>query len=80
MEAVVESDVNYVVNLWRSILGVELIEMHDNFYTIGGNSMLAVKMLAKVVRDLDCELHLDLFFDTPTLQSLCLSILRTAPK
>jgi fengycin family lipopeptide synthetase D len=33
-----------LVEIWREILGIETIGIHDNFFDLGGNSLLLVRM------------------------------------
>lgn len=49
-----------VANIWRNVLGVESVGIHDNFSEIGGDSLLAAQLLARV----RAELHADLPFLT----------------
>jgi len=37
-----------VARLWRQVLEVDAIGPHDNFFALGGNSILAAELLAKV--------------------------------
>ncbi|HEX2130712.1 MAG TPA: amino acid adenylation domain-containing protein [Actinophytocola sp.] len=37
-----------VARLWRQVLGVDRVDPGDNFFALGGNSMLAAELLAKV--------------------------------
>lgn len=47
---VVESRETYLLGLWSTLLGLE-VKPSDNFFDIGGNSMLAVQMAERVARD-----------------------------
>ncbi len=33
--------------IWRELLGIERIGIHDNFFDLGGNSLLIIRMVAK---------------------------------
>lgn len=37
-----------LVNIWHDVLDVKLISVQDDFFQLGGNSLLAVKLLAKI--------------------------------
>ncbi|MGQ4659062.1 amino acid adenylation domain-containing protein [Lysobacter sp. F6437] len=49
--------VRYLVDLWSELLGVEVRE-DDNFFDLGGHSMLAVTMTDRVARDTGVRLNL----------------------
>jgi len=62
-----------LIDIWRRILGVEQIEVLDDFFALGGDSLAAAAMLTEAQRILraDSELlaRID-FFDSPTIQTL----------
>ena len=37
-----------LIDLWQELLGVPRIGIHDDFFALGGNSLLAMRMLARV--------------------------------
>ncbi|BAB74343.1 non-ribosomal peptide synthetase [Anabaena sp. FACHB-709] len=36
-----------LINIWTQVLGVESISIHDNFFRLGGDSILAIQAVAK---------------------------------
>ena len=36
---------------WKDLLGVENIGVHDNFFDLGGHSLLGLRLLAKIERE-----------------------------
>ncbi len=62
-----------LIDIWRRVLGVEHIEVLDDFFALGGDSLAAAMMLSEAQRTLHAGTELlgrvD-FFDTPTIQSL----------
>jgi hypothetical protein len=46
----------------------------DNFFEIGGNSLLAITVMSKIESAFETELGLRLFFDDPKIISLAESI------
>lgn len=55
--AAIDPRVAYLAGLWRDLLGIE-VEAGDNFFDLGGNSMLAVQMADRVARDTGVRLKL----------------------
>ncbi|HXK10276.1 MAG TPA: SDR family oxidoreductase [Vicinamibacteria bacterium] len=37
-----------VANLWKEALGVERVSVHDNFFDLGGHSLLSIRVLARL--------------------------------
>ncbi len=53
--------------VWASVLGVAQVGIHDHFLDLGGDSMLAARLLARVNQAMDLDLSLLDFFDAPTV-------------
>nr|MDQ2769406.1 condensation domain-containing protein [Bacteroidota bacterium] len=54
--------------IWESVLGRNGISTTDNFFDIGGNSLKAVRILARVQEQLGRQLGLAVFFQHPSVQ------------
>jgi amino acid adenylation domain-containing protein len=59
-----------LAEIWSDVLGLENIDRHANFFTIGGHSMLAIRVIT-ILRDM-LEEHVDVkvIFERPTIASL----------
>ena len=55
-----------VTALWRDLLGVEEIGAGDDFFELGGDSLLALQLLARMRRDFGVDLLLADFFNICT--------------
>ncbi|MEV0256054.1 phosphopantetheine-binding protein [Streptomyces sp. NPDC050732] len=53
---------------WSELLGVENVQPDDDFFTLGGKSLQAVKFLLRVRRELGVDLPAPLFFKNSTLR------------
>lgn len=58
------------VELWSSILGIdpEKISLTDNFFSLGGDSLVAVKLISIVNKKAGLDLSLSLVFERQTVQ------------
>ncbi len=56
--------------IWRSVLGTADLGLYDDFFTIGGNSLLSIRVLAGIKETLKVDLNLVQFFDNPTVAAL----------
>jgi len=56
------------------MLGVSQIGRHDNFFRLGGHSLLGAQLIAKIQQTFDVELSLRSLFDNPTVAGLASEI------
>lgn len=62
---------------WRSLLKVERVGIEDNFFDIGGHSLLAVQLVQAIESDIGRSCPLGWLFQAPTIRGLA-SLLRDA--
>jgi amino acid adenylation domain-containing protein len=60
----------YLVSLWEELLATERISVLDDFFSLGGHSLLEVKVWSAVQRDLGVALDFQLLFENSVLQDL----------
>jgi amino acid adenylation domain-containing protein len=60
--------------IWSEILGRDRIGIHDDFFALGGHSLHAVEVLARVRRALGLDLAVRSLYETPTLAGLARSV------
>ena len=58
------------------MLGVERVGIHDPFLDLGGNSLLAMRLLAGVVETFGAELSVQTLLNTPTVASMAEAIVQ----
>jgi len=46
-----------IAEVWREVLGIERIGIHDNFFDIGGHSLLAVRVITKLDKRIGIRLN-----------------------
>lgn len=56
--------------IWENILEKSPIHRNDNFFDIGGNSILAVRLLYQIKKVFKKELSLGIIFQNPTIRQL----------
>jgi FkbH-like protein len=59
-----------LVELWKKALHLEKISIYDNFFDLGGNSLLAVQLIFYVRETFEIELPLNQLLNVPTLAEL----------
>ncbi|RJR35907.1 MAG: amino acid adenylation domain-containing protein, partial [Desulfobacteraceae bacterium] len=60
--------------IWQDLLHAGRIGVHDSFFDLGGNSLLTVRMLARVKQDLGVEINLASMFSMPTIAAIAAQI------
>ncbi|WP_037844853.1 MupA/Atu3671 family FMN-dependent luciferase-like monooxygenase [Streptomyces sp. NRRL S-455] len=60
--------------LWQEILGERSVGVRDNFFHLGGNSVLAVVLLAEVERQFGRRLPLSVLFQGPTIAQMAVAL------
>ena len=60
--------------IWSKFLGVEKVGTRENFFDLGGDSLLALMMFAQISKEFGNTLSLNSLFDTPTIEQLSLVI------
>ncbi|MBD2040237.1 non-ribosomal peptide synthetase [Microcoleus sp. FACHB-672] len=63
-----------LAGIWAKLLNPEKLGVHDNFFDLGGHSLLITQLLAKVRESFDVNLPLRTLFDFPTIAGLANSI------
>ncbi|WP_415914729.1 non-ribosomal peptide synthetase [Rhodopseudomonas palustris] len=56
--------------IWSELLGGAKVGRHDHFFALGGSSLLAMRMIARVRRDLALPATLGDLFEAPQLSAL----------
>jgi amino acid adenylation domain-containing protein len=59
-----------LINLWEEMLGSRPIGVRDKFFEIGGHSLLAVRLMARIERDFGERLPLAALFQEATVEHL----------
>ncbi|MGB0952229.1 MAG: thioesterase domain-containing protein, partial [Planctomycetota bacterium] len=65
-----------LVNWWEELLGVEQVGIDDDFFEVGGHSLVAVRLFARIKKKWNLEYPLSLLFEAPTIR-LCAEMLRS---
>ena len=59
-----------VAEIWRRLLGREAIGLEDNFFDLGGNSLLGLQLVTEMSRELGMEIEPITLFEAPTVRAL----------
>ena len=59
-----------IANIWQQMLHLEKVGIHDNFFDLGGHSLLLVQIHAKLREMLNTNVSIVNLFEYPTINSL----------
>jgi amino acid adenylation domain-containing protein len=59
-----------IINIWTEILKLERIGIHDNFFDLGGYSLLGTQIITRMRQLFSVELSLRVLFELPTVAEL----------
>ncbi|WP_348652849.1 amino acid adenylation domain-containing protein [Polyangium sp. y55x31] len=60
--------------LWVEVMQQDTISVHDDFFQLGGNSILAVGLVHKINKAFRLSLPLQVLFRSPTIEKLALEV------
>ena len=69
-----------LLELWRRGLGVEKVGLHDDFFDLGGHSVLAMWMIAHLEDGFGIVVPLVSLFETPTVAGLAATLRQLEPE
>jgi thioesterase domain-containing protein/acyl carrier protein len=59
-----------LAEIWSELVGVQQIGVHDDFFDLGGNSLVAVRLFAAMKKRFRVSLPLSTLFEAPTIRQL----------
>jgi amino acid adenylation domain-containing protein len=60
--------------IWREVLGLDEVGMHDNFFDLGGHSLAVSQVIARVTETFHVDLPMRILFEAPTVADLAAAI------
>ncbi len=69
-----------LAEVWKEVLKLERIGIHDNFFDRGGHSLLAIQVISRVQSLTHNAVSVSILFDCPTIAQLANSLESTQPQ
>lgn len=67
-----------LLGIWKELLGYSHIGLRDSFLDLGGNSLLATRLITRVRDRFNIDLSIRDFFNTPTIKQIAEIIIKQA--
>jgi amino acid adenylation domain-containing protein len=71
-----------IAEIWKEVLNIDKVSVHDNFFEVGGNSLLAVQLVSKLTEHFkkQKELSVRSIFESSTIAELSRKIMDSSAK
>jgi len=66
-----------IAQIWSQLLSIERIGIHDNFFDLGGHSLIATQLASRLRESFQVELPLRSIFEFPTIAELAVAIVQS---
>jgi hypothetical protein len=63
-----------IADTWRDVLRVDSVTLADNFFDIGGQSLAITRMSIRIREEIEVDLPLTVFYDSPTVPGIASAI------
>ncbi|HVB38689.1 MAG TPA: phosphopantetheine-binding protein, partial [Vicinamibacterales bacterium] len=59
-----------IAAIWRDLLGLTEVGIHDSFFELGGDSLIGVQVLSRIKKAFNVQLPSSVLYEGPTVESL----------
>jgi len=63
-----------IAGIWQQVLGIEQVGLYDNFFDLGGHSLIGTQLISRLRHAFQINLPLTTLFEAPTVAELALAI------
>lgn len=63
-----------IADLWAKTIGIEKVGIYDNFFDLGGHSLMATQIISRLRNTYNVEIPLRKLFEAPTVANLAMVI------
>ncbi len=68
-----------LTRIWQQLLGIESVSLDQNYFDLGGDSILAVQLFAQIEQVFKVKLPVATLFEAPTIKELARILSRESP-
>jgi acyl carrier protein len=70
---------DHIVQIFRRVLATSEVNASSDFFELGGDSLLATRVLSAIARDFGTELSYEEFVENPSAEGLFAKVAAVAP-
>lgn len=70
---------DHIVQIFRRVLDTDEVNEHSDFFELGGDSLLATRVLSAIARDFGTELLYEEFVESPSPEGLFAKVAAAVP-
>ncbi|MER5556892.1 phosphopantetheine-binding protein, partial [Streptomyces sp. NPDC002793] len=59
-----------LAGIWQEVLHLDRVGVHDNFFDLGGHSLLVTQLVARMRDEMGVEVPPQMFFEDPTVAAI----------
>ncbi|WP_138500701.1 type I polyketide synthase [Nostoc sp. PA-18-2419] len=59
-----------ISNIWQDILGIEMIGIYDNFFEVGGDSLIGIQVIATLNKEFNSKISVAKLYECPNIGSM----------
>ncbi len=63
-----------LAGFWEELLGIEQVGIQDSFFDLGGHSLIAVRLFAKIKKTFSVDYPISILFEAPTIERVAAMI------
>lgn len=63
-----------LARIWSEVLEVEQVGIHDNFFTLGGHSLLVTQVISRIREAFNVDISIQTFFQSPNVADLSIAV------
>ncbi|MGB8167994.1 MAG: amino acid adenylation domain-containing protein [Chthoniobacteraceae bacterium] len=69
-----------IAALWQEVLGRNHVSLHDDFFLVGGHSLLAIRLIGRMREQFSVDVPVQRLFETPTISGLAEFVAANLPE
>lgn len=69
-----------IASIWTDVMGHEPIDVHDHFYDLGGESLQALRIMARIRKTFDVDVDLQSLLEAPTVAEMAGTVAELSAK
>jgi amino acid adenylation domain-containing protein len=66
-----------LAEIWAQVLGLDQVGINDNFFVLGGDSLLATQIISRVITSLRVKVPIKSLFQAPTVTDMAMVIVKS---